>query len=517
MSQSKQDGTMGKSLIEKNMIGFFSEKNNRIAAIIFAVIVGVLFTTIIIEYSLGVNVFILSLAMTVAVGCVMHKDNNLDINKYAFWSLVFLSIASVFFRLKSETYTIFAVLFMPPLFILLTIFSGKKLPSNIIVSAIVRFFGSIAFVDKIFIAVKSLLEGTDGKSKKQVFKVLIGIGISAVLLLMIVPLMFSADVVFKNFVVEFVDLTNFGEVLWKTVLSLVITILFFGFLYIITVKKDVPPAEKGVKNKKYNAESVLIVILSVVGAVYALFSIMQFSYLFGGSTTSLPDGFTLTEYARSGYFEQVFMTIINLGVIAVALFLTDNSKSRLKGAINGLLTYFIAVNAYLMVSSAYKMYLYQDMYGFTTLRLFVDILLLFEICVFVLVAVKIFKRKIKYLTYLLYFTAAFWAAVSFVNVEGMCANLNIDRYEDGEEIDIEYLSWLNDVSLQMKYIYTEHYHSLEEEQKTTIEEYFLNDARNSYAYVSGEILEESSLLEFNISEKKRASDARDVLKFINKK
>ncbi len=517
MSQLSKTESAQPPLQEKNMIGYFAERKNKIAAVVMALIVGILFTTIIIEYDFGINVSIFSIVMAGCAGYAMYKDDNLNVGKYVFWTAVLLSIASVFFRLKSETYTVFAILLIPPVYIMLTIFSAKKLPSNIFVNALIRLFGSIAFVDKIFVALKSLMSGADGKAKKQTAKIFIGIGISAILLLMIVPLMLSADVVFNKFVVDFVDLSNIGEVLWKTVLALIIAILFFGFLYIITVKKYVPVTEEKNKAKHHNIETVIIVILGVVGAVYALFCIMQFTYLFGGSRSSLPDGFTVTEYARSGYFEQVTMTVINLGIIAVVLFLSENSKRALKKVINGLLMYFIAVSSYLMISSAYKMYLYQDMYGFTVLRLFVDILLIFEACVFIIVAIKIFKRKLKYLTCLLYFTAAFWAAVSFVNVEGLCVNLNIDRYENDEEIDIEYLARLDDASNGLKYLYTEHYDSLEKTQLSEIEDYFFTYTGGYYEFEDNETVYLGRALEYNLSVARKAVNAEEVLKFKNKR
>jgi hypothetical protein len=332
---------------------------------------------------------------------------------------------------------------------------------------------------------------------------------------MIVPLMFSADSVFKKVVADIINLDSIFEYLWKTVMACVAAILFFGFLYIITVKKNIPEMESTSIKKAYNVESTLMVVLIMVGVVYSAFSVIQFSHLFGGIKSGVPEGFSLTEYARSGYFEQVFLTVINLAIIGMSVFFTDRSSGKKKRIINIMLLYFIAINIYLMVSSAYKMALYQDMYGFTVMRLTVDILLIFEMLIFILLVIKILMRRLPCLMYMLYLTAAFWAAVSFVNVEGMSAKLNIDRYEAGDELDVEYLARMRDVSPQLKYIYVEHYDTLPKEDIKLIEDYFLNDRGDDVNYYDVQASKLERALGFNFSQYQRSKDAKEVLRIKN--
>jgi hypothetical protein len=501
--------------IEKNMTGYLTLPENRKAAILIAIFVGILFTVFISEYKIGINYFMLTAVLTASFGYVIYLDNNLSVGKYIFWSIILLSYSSVFFRLSNITYTVLTLSFLPILFIIATLLSSKKTSQNLFVNGIIRLFGSIAFVDKIFIALKSIMSGEEKKVKKTVVKVLIGVGISALLLFMIVPLMFSADAVFKNIIEKYIDLSKIPKLIWKTLLSAVIAILFFGFLYIITVKKDVPKSEVKLKNKAFDFETTLVIVLGAVGFVYTLFAVIQFSYLFGGVNRTLPEGFSITEYARTGYFEQVFMTVINISIIGTSVFFTEKSKGKIKTIINVMLTYFVALNLYLLASSAYKMGIYQHAYGFTVLRLLVDILIIFEAIVFILLAVKIYKRKMKYMLCLIYFTASFWAAVSFINIEGLSADLNIALFENGDEIDIAYMARLDDVSSQMKYLYVEHYDSLGKANIAKIEEYFLNDAENDYKYTETKITLLNKWLEFNISDSKKAKAANEVLKIKN--
>ena len=496
----------------KSITGYFADKKNAAAAVTISVAIGALFTWLIIGHKIGINYFALALVLISAAGYVMYKDNNLNIGKYAFWAVCFLAGASLFFRLQNEIYTVLAILTLPPLFVAATVFSGKKMPQNIIVNAIIRFVGSIAFVDKIFAAMKFISKKNEGSKKTAALKVAAGIAISFVLLLMILPLMFSADVLFKNAVLDIVDLTKISEVLWKTVLSAAVAILFFGFLYIITVKKDVPEKNILLFEKKYNVETVLLIVLCAVGAVYAAFAVIQFGYLFGGVKSGLPQDMNLAEYARSGYFEQIAMTVINAAIIGLSVFFTEKSEGRQKTAVNILLVYFIAVNFYLLISSAYKMNLYQREYGFTVLRLLVDMLIIFESLALIMMAAKVLRRKLRYLMFLVYFTAAFWAAASFINIEGLAAELNIARYEKEGKIDVAYLTELDDVSAQLKYLYLNHYDSLESEDIQKIEQYFFEDGRNGYEYSEDKKVNTAKPIEFNISRYKRANDADEILR-----
>ncbi len=509
IESTKQE--MVQSSIAKNMTGYYKNKINRIIAIALALALGVVFTLMIVEHRIGINYFVLAFVMIVSAGFVMYKDDNLSIAKYAFWAIAFLMYASVFFRLSNVMYTALAILFLPALFILSTIFSGKKLPQNIVVNGLIRFWGSIAFVDKIFIAIRSLAFKKGENNKALPMKIIIGIAISIVLLLMIVPLMFSADSVFEKVIIDFINLESVFEFLWKAVLSAVIAILFFGFLYIITVKKDTPHLSKKVMEQVFHVESTLLVILGIVGVVYSAFSVVQFTHLFGGLDRALPEGFSLTEYARSGYFEQVFLTVINLIIIGASIIFTNNSKGKLKKAVNILLLYFIAINFYLMISSAYKMGLYQREYGFTVLRLMVDILLIFEASIFILLVIKIVRRKTPYLTYALYYAVAFWAIASFINIEGLSADLNIKSFEKGGTIDVHYLSRLDDTSKQLKYLYIEHYDDFKAEDIKKIENYFLEDEVTKYRSNGEKIILLDTYIEYNISRANRVKCANEII------
>jgi hypothetical protein len=194
----------------------------------------------------------------------------------------------------------------------------------------------------------------------------------------------------------------------------------------------------------------------------------------------------------------------------------------MKKIINIMLSYFNVVNLYLMASSCYKMYLYQDMYGFTTQRLLVYILLVYELIMLVILEIKILKRNTKYFKCALYISVVFWAVVSFLNVEAISVEQNIKRFEETGEIDIVYAIDQNDVSSQLRYLYINHNDELSSNDLTLIESYFGVSYYESGDYIVKSIKEYDSkwdnvkLLEFNIAKHRKYKEGRRVLEYINK-
>jgi len=155
-------------------------------------------------------------------------------------------------------------------------------------------------------------------------------------------------------------------------------------------------------------------------------------------------------------------------------------------------------------------------------RLLVYILLVFEFIAIVLLAVKIYKPEMKFITIMVYFTVGFWAIVSLINIEGWVASANLSRYKETGKIDVEYITWLSeDASGQIKELYFENYDNLTAEERYQIIEYYyrrsftrdntqpqlgLADIDN---YKEDEALE--SWLAYNISRSRCYADGLEVL------
>lgn len=109
-------------------------------------------------------------------------------------------------------------------------------------------------------------------------------------------------------------------------------------------------------------------VLAVFAAVYLAFFGLQASYLFGAFTRTLPEGYTLAQYARQGFFSLCRVMAVNFAL----LWLVTRCGSR-RAAENRpvriLSTVLLAQSLLFALIAASKLYLYIEGYGFTPLRL----------------------------------------------------------------------------------------------------------------------------------------------------
>jgi len=195
-----------------------------------------------------------------------------------------------------------------------------------------------------------------------------------------------------------------------------------------------------------------------------------------------------------------------------------------KNIIKVLTTYFTLLNVYLLVSSAYKMTLYYDAYGLSVDRLLVYILLTFEFIALIMLLVKIYRNDMKFIKVMIYYSVAFWAVVSLVNIEGFVVKVNVEKYENTGDIDMEYISWMSgDASTQISKFYFDNYDKLSDDIKAEIDDYYFNKyiGRRLYYDVSDKdiytlegykkILKPDSWLEFNVSKINKYNNGLEVL------
>ncbi len=109
-------------------------------------------------------------------------------------------------------------------------------------------------------------------------------------------------------------------------------------------------------------------ILYAFCGLYLLFFVLQGQYLFGGITGRLPEGFTVANYARQGFFELCRVMLLNLGLVAALAALADRPLRGHKGLqIAG--TVLLGQSLLLWLTAAAKLALYIGTFGFTAKRL----------------------------------------------------------------------------------------------------------------------------------------------------
>lgn len=177
----------------------------------------------------------------------------------------------------------------------------------------------------------------------------------------------------------------------------------------------------------------------LLDAVYILFIIIQIAYLFGGAQSAAMAG-GWAEYARSGFFELVGVTVINL------LFCLISSGSGRTGTRGGKLLFWadmllLAANSVILVSAVWRMGLYIRAFGLSLLRLMTLWAMLFIAVLTVAAAVRLTKPRFRFGRVFIGFGLAAWCLFCLCNPAGLVARYNIRAYTSGHlaDLDLPYL------------------------------------------------------------------------------
>lgn len=214
-----------------------------------------------------------------------------------------------------------------------------------------------------------------------IFGTIIGVFISGLIL----ALLTSADAYFDKFLSSIVTNINVDFNLWYVIKG----IIYFVILFVIGINlfKNKEIALKESKMSRVN-KTVITTMLFIVNFVFVLFLISEISKLCG-NFLKVPKGYIYSSYAREGFFQLLFVTLINFGIILYLIYKTNLVKEDKK--VKCLVLSLIAFSIFLIFNSYYRMFLYIGRFGFTNLRLQVILFLFMEIILFGFIINKIIR------------------------------------------------------------------------------------------------------------------------------
>jgi len=321
----------------------------------------------------------------------------------------------------------------------------KKISDYLIRDYIVVLFTPFKFITPFFKSISDLfsLKKKD-KDKKVLSQIVRGILISIPFLIIFILLFSSADLVFQKYMSDLVSINIEGETIVRIFLVLLVSCIFVGaYSYIFNVKKKLID-DKGRRLSIGDIES--YILLGSVNLLFLIFISVQITYLFGGQSNISSLGFTYAQYARRGFFELI-------GVAVISFFLLlglDKYIKREKGndlRIFKVLSSLLAVEVVVIMVSAFtRLLLYEDAYGFTTLRLYSHVFIIFLTIIFALLIYKVLKNRKESNFSLAVFLSAilFLVGMNILNPDMFIAQKNIQRFNDGKELDVYYLTTLSD-------------------------------------------------------------------------
>lgn len=182
------------------------------------------------------------------------------------------------------------------------------------------------------------------------------------------------------------------------------------------------------------------IVLGSLDVLFALFVLIQFAYFFGGQANVRVGGLTYAEYARRGFFELVAVSILTLGLVLWLDWVTVRHDSRQIRAFRILAVILVAFTGVMLVSASQRMMLYETAYGFTHLRVYTHVFIFWMGTLFVIFLLSLFRLRERIFSLgVLLVVIGYLGTLNVMNVEQYIADHNIDRFENGSELDTAYL------------------------------------------------------------------------------
>lgn len=186
--------------------------------------------------------------------------------------------------------------------------------------------------------------------------------------------------------------------------------------------------------------------LIVLDLLFAAFIALQLVVLLGGyEKVRAETGLDHAEYARQGFWQLLWATLLTLLVIALALRWAPRGGSRDRTLVRAVLGALCVLTLVVVASALRRMDLYVDEYGLTRLRISVAAMELWLGVVLILIlAAGVFGAR--FLPRAVAVSAAAGVlAFGLISPDGLVAEQNVQRFEarEGAGVDIDYLKDLS--------------------------------------------------------------------------
>ena len=279
-----------------------------------------------------------------------------------------------------------------------------------------------------------------GAASKKTGAVLLGLVIAVPILAVMVLLLISADAAFAGLMEQLPEF-DFGELLVTVLLGGGMGCVLFTRAVALRHEICAPLPER--QRKGLHPLTVNTVLIGVC-CVYVVYLLSQLAYFVGGFAGILPQGYTMAQYARRGFFEMGWLCAINLSIIALAVASVRNAgKTPL---LSRILCLFIGiVTLFFVVTASAKMAMYIGSYGLTRLRVLTEVIMVFLGLATATVCVWLFAPKMPYMKVIVILALVLGAAVIWADVDTIVAAYNVSAYQSGslKTVDVGYLTTLS--------------------------------------------------------------------------
>jgi len=261
--------------------------------------------------------------------------------------------------------------------------------------------------------------------------------LSALVIVVFLPLLISADPRFAEVVGDLVPKVRPG---WAIPAVLVFVVAFGAMAGVFLIAAEPLPDRENHPTTIGDRLS-WTSSLGTLSVLFAAYVLVQATALFGGTGYVLrTSGLTSADYARGGFWQLCACTALTLGIVTAALRWAPKTTRADRTVLRVLLGVLVVLSLILVLSALSRMWTYQEAYGFTVLRLLVEVCEIWLGVVFALAGATLVTFRASWLPRAAIAAAALaLLGLATANPEAVIADDAVLRAAHGKPLDIRYL------------------------------------------------------------------------------
>ena len=266
--------------------------------------------------------------------------------------------------------------------------------------------------------------------RRAVWPILRGFVIALPVVAIFASLLSSADPIFANRIEKLIglfNLENLPEYIFRLVYILIFAYSIAG-IFLHAAQKSGGQVEEKLRFAPFLGFTESTIVLSSVLVLFTAFVAIQFQYFFGGQANIHLDGYTYSEYARKGFGELVTVAFFSLLLILGLGAITQRETETQRRTFSTLGVVLVGLVIVMLVSAFQRLALYETAYGFSRLRTYTHVFMIWLALLLVLVVVLEIRRQERSVGLAMVLAAlGFVVSLNLLNVDAFIVNQNLQR------------------------------------------------------------------------------------------
>ena len=432
---------------------------------IIVILLGWSFDFLFWQKPLGIN-FAIFTFLCIGIGILLLRWDELRLSRRASLLLIPIAFLAAMTFIRLEPVTVFLsilmILFLMGVFAL-TYRNGEWVRYSLLdyIFGYLRLFLSM-IVRPIGFASENrrLPSGQPSTSEKRSAKtwpVVRGIVIALPIIAIFASLLSSADPVFaKQFesLIDLFNIDNLSEYIFRLAYILVFAYALAGTFLHAAQQSDETVEEKTWVSSFLGFTESIIVLGSVV-ILFVAFVIVQFQYFFGGQANINIEGYTFSEYARRGFGELVMVAFFSLLLLLGLGAITRRETETRRRTFSVLGITLVGLLIVMLIAAFQRLVLYEAAYGFSRLRTYTHVFMLWlGVLLVAVVVLEVLRRERLMGLAMILAALGFIVSLNVLNVDAFIVRQNVQREirsttdkafaQDRADLDAQYFLDLSD-------------------------------------------------------------------------